>query len=251
MKKLNLPALPPVPTAPMPPAARRSLAELLATRLDLTDPDVQAWERQGYARIWLHLLLDRHLDPRMAISPKQPAYQAVLRPFQAAGVRIGRHDACSMAWLAPAVAREAYDLWRHTTAVQGEAPKPLPMPGLDSLSSAQPAWLRRSLLFLLFLLPCGLHAAPQLLVASYYGHRFQGRPMANKAPFNFNRLTCAHRTFPLGTRLRLSLGEQAVIVTVTDRGPRIADRDLDLSLAAAKALGMTHYGLAVVEVEVL
>lgn len=70
--------------------------------------------------------------------------------------------------------------------------------------------------------------------ASYYGNRFHGRLQANGRPFNMNAMTTAHRSLPFGTRLKVTdpnTGRSA-IVTVTDRGPYVAGRSLDLSKAA-------------------
>ena len=68
-----------------------------------------------------------------------------------------------------------------------------------------------------------------------------------------NKLTAAHRTMPFGTRLRVTNVEngRSVVVRVNDRGPWVNDRFLDVSLAAAKALGMVGDGVTKVEVVVL
>ena len=82
---------------------------------------------------------------------------------------------------------------------------------------------------------------------SWYGNEFHGRMTASGQIYNQNDFTCASRTLPFGTRLALTRGERRIIVVVTDRGPFIAGRDLDLSRAAAQALGFS--GLATVHVE--
>lgn len=82
---------------------------------------------------------------------------------------------------------------------------------------------------------------------SWYGNEFHGRLTACGQVYNQNDFTCASRTLPFGTRLALTRGDRRIIVVVTDRGPFIAGRDLDLSRAAAQALGFS--GLATVEVE--
>ncbi|MBE0416258.1 MAG: septal ring lytic transglycosylase RlpA family protein [Coriobacteriia bacterium] len=84
-------------------------------------------------------------------------------------------------------------------------------------------------------------------VCSWYGNEFHGRLTACGQVYNQNDFTCASRTLPFGTRLALTRGERRIVVVVTDRGPFIAGRDLDLSRAAAQALGFS--GLATVEVE--
>ena len=66
-------------------------------------------------------------------------------------------------------------------------------------------------------------------------------------------MTCAHRTAPFGARLKVTDLDsgQSVVVTVTDRGPFKRGRVVDLSLAAARKLGMVDRGLARVRVEAL
>ena len=82
---------------------------------------------------------------------------------------------------------------------------------------------------------------------------FRSRPMANGEIFDPNLLTAAHRALPLGTRLRVTLltTGRSVIATVTDRGPYIRHRFIDLSWRAAQELGMTKTGLARVRIEIL
>lgn len=88
-------------------------------------------------------------------------------------------------------------------------------------------------------------------VASYYGHAFHGRRTASGARYDMYAMTCAHRTAPFGTRLRVTDLEngRSVVVTVTDRGPFRRGRVVDVSLAAARALGMIERGVAQVRVE--
>jgi rare lipoprotein A len=80
--------------------------------------------------------------------------------------------------------------------------------------------------------------------ASYYAHAHHGRTMANGKPFNMHALTAAHRTYPFGTRLKVTYRGRSVVVTVTDRGPASwTGRCIDLSYGAAKALGMIRAGV--------
>jgi hypothetical protein len=72
---------------------------------------------------------------------------------------------------------------------------------------------------------------------------------ASGEPFDRRALTAAHRTLPFGTRLRVTYGARAVVVRVTDRGPYVRGRDLDLSQGAAEVLGLT--GPDTVRVEVV
>ena len=74
-------------------------------------------------------------------------------------------------------------------------------------------------------------------VCSWYGPGFNGRGTASGQIFNEDDFTCASRTLPFGTVLALTRGDRRIIVYVNDRGPYIDGRDLDLSKAAASALG--------------
>ena len=87
--------------------------------------------------------------------------------------------------------------------------------------------------------------------ASYYGTEFQGRRTASGARYDAHALTCAHPTAPFGTRLRVTALEsgRSVVVTVTDRGPFADGRIVDLSLAAARRLGIVTQGVVRVRVE--
>lgn len=80
--------------------------------------------------------------------------------------------------------------------------------------------------------------------ASWYGKRFHGRRTASGERFNMYALTAAHPSLPFGTLLRvrhLETGRE-VVVRVNDRGPHVRGRILDLSHAAAEALGMVEAG---------
>ncbi|HEY1810070.1 MAG TPA: septal ring lytic transglycosylase RlpA family protein [Acidobacteriaceae bacterium] len=90
-------------------------------------------------------------------------------------------------------------------------------------------------------------------VASWYGKFFQGKTTASGVPYDENALTCAHRTLPLGSVLRVTnlRNHRSVVVTVNDRGPVPENRIIDLSHAAAQALGFSERGLAPVKVELL
>ena len=79
----------------------------------------------------------------------------------------------------------------------------------------------------------------QLVRASWYGAE-SGRKTASGGYFDGRQWLVAHRTLPLGTRLRLTYEGRSVVVPVLDRGPYVAGRDLDLSHAVAAALGTTR-----------
>jgi rare lipoprotein A len=87
--------------------------------------------------------------------------------------------------------------------------------------------------------------------ASYYS--YQRGKTASGALFNRNFLTAAHRSLPFGTKVRVThlATSKSVTVTITDRGPWVRGRMLDLSLAAARTLGITDRGVAHVRAEVL
>src|SRR5689334_1967020 len=87
-------------------------------------------------------------------------------------------------------------------------------------------------------------------VASYYGNE-SGSRTASGQRFNQNAMTCAHRSLPFGTKLRVTHGGRSVVVTVNDRGPFIRGRVLDLSTGAARAIGLTSAGVGRVTAEVI
>lgn len=80
--------------------------------------------------------------------------------------------------------------------------------------------------------------------ASWYGLPFQGRKTANGETYDMNQLTCAHRTLPLGSWVRVTnlKNKKTVVVRVNDRGPMLDNRVVDLSYAAAQFLGLKGVG---------
>jgi rare lipoprotein A len=91
----------------------------------------------------------------------------------------------------------------------------------------------------------------QVGLASWYGGSLHGRRTASGERFDQDGLTAAHRSLPLGTRVRVTNLEngRSVIVTVTDRGPFVRGRIIDLSRGAARRLGILRAGTARVRVE--
>jgi rare lipoprotein A len=81
--------------------------------------------------------------------------------------------------------------------------------------------------------------------ASWYGPRFNGRRTASGERYNMHELTAAHKTLPFGTlvRVRSLVNGKEVDVRITDRGPFSRGRVIDLSRAAAEALGMMGLGV--------
>lgn len=89
--------------------------------------------------------------------------------------------------------------------------------------------------------------------ASYYGRELAGRPTASGERFDPNGLTAAHRTLPLGSRIRVTnpRNGQSVVVRVNDRGPFHGNRILDLSHGAARAIGLAVRGTGRVVIDLL
>ena len=89
-------------------------------------------------------------------------------------------------------------------------------------------------------------------MASYYGYE-SGNRTATGEKFNPQGLTAAHRSLPFGTRVRVTNtgNGRSVVVRINDRGPFIRGRVIDVSLGAAKELGMISSGVAAVKIEIL
>jgi len=97
----------------------------------------------------------------------------------------------------------------------------------------------------------GKPVSTEVGLASWYGPPYHNRAGADGSIYNENALTVAHRTLPMGTVVRvtnISTGE-SVLARVTDRGPFVPGRILDLSLAAAKSIGVYRAGVAKVRIE--
>ncbi|MGB9072633.1 MAG: septal ring lytic transglycosylase RlpA family protein [Terriglobales bacterium] len=90
-------------------------------------------------------------------------------------------------------------------------------------------------------------------MASWYGAPYHNRRGSNGEVYNMHAMTAAHRTLPLGSIVRVTNVKtgHAAVVRITDRGPFVEGRILDLSLAAAKALDVYLPGIAKVRLEVL
>src|SRR4051794_39742623 len=89
-------------------------------------------------------------------------------------------------------------------------------------------------------------------VASWYGHPYHGRIAANGERYDMEQMTAAHRTLPFNTWVRVInlLNDKAVEVRITDRGPFVGNRIIDLSHAAAKAIELIGPGVAKVRLEI-
>jgi rare lipoprotein A len=89
--------------------------------------------------------------------------------------------------------------------------------------------------------------------ASWYGGEFQGRHSSNGEVYDMYKLTAAHRTLPFDTMVRVTNlnNGKSTTVRITDRGPFVANRIIDLSLAAAREIESVGPGVVPVRVEVL
>jgi rare lipoprotein A len=89
--------------------------------------------------------------------------------------------------------------------------------------------------------------------ASWYGEDFQGQQTASGEDYDMNELTCAHRSLPLGSLIRVTnlRNHKTVVVRVNDRGPMPESRIVDLSYAAARFLGFSNRGTAPVRLDLV
>jgi rare lipoprotein A len=89
--------------------------------------------------------------------------------------------------------------------------------------------------------------------ASYYGNELAGNRTASGERFDPHAFTCAHRSLPLGSLVRVTnlANGRSVLVRVNDRGPFVHSRILDMSLAAARDIDMVRAGKAMVRLEVV
>lgn len=105
---------------------------------------------------------------------------------------------------------------------------------------------------LLLLASTGLFAQSQEGMASYYNDKYQGARTFSGEPYDKNDLTCAHKTYPMGTNLKVTnlANDKSVVVRVNDRESS-ATRIIDVSRAAAKEIGLLSSGTARVRLEVV
>ena len=133
---------------------------------------------------------------------------------------------------------------RSTTAARPAHPnaasRPAPSASAPATASApQPA------------LPYGKPVSSEVGLASWYGPPYANRKAADGSVYDQNAMTAAHRTLPMGSIVRVTnlANDQSVVVRITDRGPFVGDRIIDLSLAAARETGVYRAGVARVRVE--
>jgi rare lipoprotein A len=118
------------------------------------------------------------------------------------------------------------------------------------IRTALPIWI---LPLFLLLLCTTLFAYEQEGLASWYGGKFQGRQTASGEIFDTNKFTAAHKTLAFGSVVKVTNLEsgKSTVVRINDRGPFIPGRIIDLSRAAAVAIGLAGKGVAKVRVELL
>jgi len=104
-----------------------------------------------------------------------------------------------------------------------------------------------------FVLPVMCQVSPETGVASWYGYPYHGRTAASGEVYDMETMTAAHPTLPFNTEVRVINLEnnKSVEVRIMDRGPFVEGRIIDLSHAAARALGMVQPGTVPVRVEVI
>ena len=102
-----------------------------------------------------------------------------------------------------------------------------------------------------FMAASGVEAEAEPAVSSWYGPGFEGKTTASGEPYRAGEYTAAHRSLPFGTQLLVTYGGQQAVVRITDRGPYVEGRDIDLSQAAAEEIGLTAAGADAVDVRVL
>jgi rare lipoprotein A len=97
----------------------------------------------------------------------------------------------------------------------------------------------------------GRPVSSEMGLASWYGPPYAGRKGADGTVYDQNAMTAAHLTLPMGSMVRVTnlANNVSVVVKITDRGPFVRGRIIDLSLAAAKATGVYRAGVARVRVE--
>jgi rare lipoprotein A len=99
----------------------------------------------------------------------------------------------------------------------------------------------------------GKSAFTQSGQGSYYADKFEGRKTASGTKYRASKLTAAHNTLPFGTVIRVTnqRTHRSVKVKVTDRGPHVKGRIVDLSRKAARRIGLVDAGVAPVQLKVV
>ena len=97
------------------------------------------------------------------------------------------------------------------------------------------------------------HPKTQIGIASYYGKKFHKKRTANGEIFNMYKVSAAHKSYPLGTKVRVTnlKNGKSLKLVINDRGPFVSGRVIDLSYKAARKLGFVNQGTVKVRIDVL
>ena len=97
------------------------------------------------------------------------------------------------------------------------------------------------------------HPKTQIGIASYYGKKFHKKRTANGEIFNMYKVSAAHKSYPLGTKVRVTnlKNGKSLKLVINDRGPFVSGRIIDLSYKAARKLGFVNQGTVKVRIDVL
>lgn len=90
-------------------------------------------------------------------------------------------------------------------------------------------------------------------IASYYSQKFHGKKTASGELYNKYKLSAAHKTFPFGSKVKVTnlSNKKSVVVIINDRGPFVKNRIIDLSYAAAKKIDMLRNGVIKVKLDLI
>ena len=97
------------------------------------------------------------------------------------------------------------------------------------------------------------HPNTQIGIASYYGKKFYKKRTANGEIFNMYKVSAAHKSYPLGTKVRVTNLEngKSIKLVINDRGPFVKGRIIDLSYKAARKLDFVNQGTVKVRIDVI
>lgn len=97
------------------------------------------------------------------------------------------------------------------------------------------------------------HPQVQIGIASYYGSKFHKKRTANGEIFNMYKVSAAHKTYPLGTKVKVTnmKNGKSIKLTINDRGPYVKGRIIDLSYKAARKIDFVNQGTTKVRIDVI
>ena len=163
--------------------------------------------------------------------------------------------ACATRWTRRTAAKRprVNELEREPLTAAGPSNRDVPRPSCSTFRGVIAALLLAAASNLSLASPSRAQIVPAVGLASYYGSYHQGLRTASGETFDMRSMTAAHRTLPFGTQVRVTnlANGRAVVVRITDRGPFVRGRMLDVSYAAARRLGLVRCGTAQVSMEVI